>query len=201
MYSDLMTATCQSHLLEIQYFVARDFHLDAELYAHCQADASSLCGFPHDWSQDSQVMGPQPNPMVLPCLYRHAYHPKPGAQLKAECADEVRRVMKQRADNVDLIPELEDACLPDLSLLCSDKTGRGEEMLCLQDHLDELGAACKILVGNYTEDEAEHVELNPIISLYCGRFLETHCQVLLPYPSGDVGIYYVFFTKLRKLSK
>ena len=174
-----MTVVCQSALLEIQYFVARDFRLDSQLYSQCQKDAISLCAAPKNWSIDFHMNGPQQNPLVLPCLYRHAYHPQPGAQLTVECADEVRRVMKQRANPVDLIPELEEPCIQDLAQFCSDKTGRGEEMLCLQDRMDSLSAPCKAQVANYTEEEAEHLELNPIISTYCGRFLETHCQVEL----------------------
>lgn len=54
-------------------------------------------------------------------------------QLKPECEDQVRRVMRQRAVNVELIPEVEEMCLDDLILYCSDKTMPGGEMLCLQD--------------------------------------------------------------------
>ena len=32
-YSEVMTTDCRSALLEIQYFVARDFRLDAQLYS------------------------------------------------------------------------------------------------------------------------------------------------------------------------
>lgn len=58
--------------------------------------------------------------------------------MKRECVDEVRRVMRQRALNVDLQPEVEDACLEDLALYCFEKTAKGEEMVCLQDHLEQL---------------------------------------------------------------
>ena len=92
---------------------------------------------------------------------------------------QVRRVMKQRAKTVDLVPEVQEPCVGDLSAFCLEKIGRGEEMLCLQDHLEELSDSCKEQVSIYTEEEAEHVELNPVISLYCGRFLEAHCQVLI----------------------
>lgn len=44
--------------------------------------------------------------------------------------------MRQRAINVDLQPEIEEACLNELASFCYDKTGKGEEILCLQDNLD-----------------------------------------------------------------
>jgi Golgi apparatus protein 1 len=50
-------------------------------------------------------------------------------------------------------------------------------MQCLQDNLERLSPVCKQQVSNYTEEEAEHLELNPFITAYCSRFLETHCQV------------------------
>jgi len=52
--------------------------------------------------------------------------------------------MRQRAISVDLIPEVEDECLDDLSLFCFDKTAHGEEMQCLQDNLEKLKEKCKV---------------------------------------------------------
>ena len=58
-------------------------------------------------------------------------------QLKTGCLEEIKRVMRQRAVSVDLQPEVEDSCLEDLADLCPDKTGKGEEMVCLQDMLEK----------------------------------------------------------------
>ncbi len=85
--------------------------------------------------------------------------------------------MRQRANSVDLLPEIEEPCVQDLAAFCSEATGRGKEMECLQENLDKLRTNCKEQVTNYTEEEAEHIELNPFITAYCTRFLETHCQV------------------------
>lgn len=52
--------------------------------------------------------------------------------------------MRQRAISVDLIPEVEDQCLNDLAGFCSDKTGKGDEMQCLQDNLEKLEGNCKV---------------------------------------------------------
>ncbi len=41
--------------------------------------------------------------------------------------------MRQRAIKAELIPEVEESCIDDLVSYCSEKTGAGEEMLCLQD--------------------------------------------------------------------
>lgn len=57
-----------------------------------------------------------------------------GVQLKPSCEKQVRRVMRQRAIRADLIPEVEEMCLEDLSALCTEKVGPGQEILCLQDN-------------------------------------------------------------------
>jgi len=54
-----------------------------------------------------------------------------------DCLEEIRRVMRQRAVNVDLQPEIEEVCFNELASLCYDKTAKGEEILCLQDNLDK----------------------------------------------------------------
>jgi Golgi apparatus protein 1 len=58
-------------------------------------------------------------------------------QLRPGCLEEIRRVMRQRAVSVDLQPEVEEVCLDDLAAHCPSKTGKGEEMVCLQDKLEE----------------------------------------------------------------
>lgn len=55
---------------------------------------------------------------------------------------------RRRAVSVDLIPEVEDVCLDDLAAYCSEKTGKGEEMQCLQDNLSKLRAECKVKTKN-----------------------------------------------------
>lgn len=100
-------------------------------------------------------------------------------QLKPRCFQEVKRVMRQRAISVDLIPEVEDDCLNDLALYCFDKTRKGEEMQCLQDSLDKLTSSCKDAVSRYTEDEAADIELNPIIMAVCKTAMAKHCENVL----------------------
>jgi len=74
-YSDSMTTVCQTAVLEIQYFVVRDFRLDSQLYKHCSEDAVTFCHASKNWNTDVGLIGPQPNPLILPCLYRYSHHP------------------------------------------------------------------------------------------------------------------------------
>nr|ARK19823.1 venom protein [Ampulex compressa] len=180
-----MTESCEAALVQIQYFVARDYKLDPQLYRACKIDATRLCHARNAWSSDGKQMDPERGPLVLPCLYRHAYHPQKNMTLKTECLEEIRRVMRQRAVNVDLQPEIEEVCLTELVSFCYDKTAKGEEILCLQDKLESLNQDCKLAVGNFTEEQAERVELNPIISTACQHIMERHCEEVLKYGKDE----------------
>lgn len=181
--TNYMTRDCETALLQIQYFVARDFKLDPQLYRKCREDAVRVCHAKKDWTDmegaDSAQMDPERGPLVLPCLHRNALHGTGDTKLRPECVEEVRRVMRQRAVSVDLIPELEEECLDDLSVYCFDKTEKGQEMQCLQDNLERLTEACRKAVSTYTEDEAGHVELNPMIQKVCKSAMERHCDSIL----------------------
>lgn len=72
--TDHMTEACEAALLQIQYFIARDFSLDPQLYQECHDNAVQFCHAKKDWADDSGQMDPERGPLVLPCLYRYAYH-------------------------------------------------------------------------------------------------------------------------------
>ncbi|XP_058449131.1 Golgi apparatus protein 1 isoform X1 [Malaya genurostris] len=187
--TNFMNAECELNLLQIEYFVARDFKLDPQLYRNCKDDAIRFCKAKKNWADlDTAQMDPERGPLILPCLHRYAYHPEKDMQLKQECFQEVKRVMRQRSRSVDLIPEVEDECIDDLAYFCSDKTGKGEEMLCLQENLEKLQKKCKDAVSTYTEEEAAHVELNPVIMAVCGDAMQKHCAEILKTgkDEGDV---------------
>lgn len=96
-------------------------------------------------------------------------------KLKGSCLDQIRRVMRQRAISVHLNPEIEEVCLNDLATYCFTKTKYGEEMQCLQDNLEKLDEKCKETVINYTEIEAENIDLNPYVSTHCRDIIKNLC--------------------------
>lgn len=116
------------------------------IHRNCKEDAVHFCHAKKTWDDldNGGQMDPERGPMVLPCLHRYAYHPEPTKRLQPHCLKEVKRVMRQRAVSVDLIPEVEDDCIDDLAALCFDKTEKGEEMQCLQDNLEKLQDKCKV---------------------------------------------------------
>ncbi|XP_014236728.1 Golgi apparatus protein 1 [Trichogramma pretiosum] len=183
--TDRMTESCATALVQIQYFIARDFKLDPQLYRTCRADAVHFCHASNTWANDGTQIDAERGPLVLPCLYRYAYHPQKNMTLKKSCLDEIKRVMRQRAINVDLQPEIEEVCLDDLASFCFDKTAKGEEILCLQDNIDSLNQQCKLAVGNFTEEQAQRVELNPIIMNACRHIMEKHCDEIQQFGKDD----------------
>lgn len=73
--TDRMTESCETALLQIQYFIARDFKLDPQLYRACKSDAMHFCHSIDPWYNDGTLIAAETGALVLPCLYRYAYHP------------------------------------------------------------------------------------------------------------------------------
>lgn len=118
--------------------------------------------------------------------HRYAYHPEENMKLKSDCLDQIKRVMRQRAVSVHLNPELEEICLNDLVTHCFEKTKYGEEMQCLQDNLEKLEDKCRETIINYTEIEAENVDLNPYVSAHCREIIKSLCSSETNDEHGDV---------------
>lgn len=173
--TNLMTNDCEAALLQIQYFISRDFKLDPQLYKACKYDAVTVCKAKLQWADASEHQS-EKDPLVLPCLYNYAYNPDLRGRLKPGCETQVRRVMRQRAISVDLMPEIEDYCMDDLINLCFENTGKGEEISCLQSKIKELGPKCREIVTNFTETQSGHIELNAVVNINCRVPIERLCS-------------------------
>ncbi|CAG9567418.1 unnamed protein product [Danaus chrysippus] len=171
----LMTTECEAALMQIQYFISRDFKLDPQLYKACKYDAVTQCKAKLKWSDASEHQS-EKDPLVLPCLYNYAYDSNLRGILKPVCEQQVRRVMRQRAVSVDLLPEIADNCMDDLTNLCFENTGKGEEILCLQSKIKDLTPKCKDVVTNFTETQSGHIELNAVVSINCRVPIEKLCS-------------------------
>lgn len=141
-----MKPDCETALMQIQYFVARDFKQEPQLYRACKDDAITICHAKKSWADlnPASQMDPERGPLILPCLYRYAYHPDKNLRLQPACLQEIKYTMRRRAISVDLLPEIEDECIDDLAALCFEKTEKGEEMQCLQENLNKLQDGCKV---------------------------------------------------------
>ncbi|XP_016402570.1 Golgi apparatus protein 1-like isoform X2 [Sinocyclocheilus rhinocerous] len=173
LYTEKMVQDCEHRLLELQYFISRDWKLDPILYRKCQNDASRLCYTP-GWNESSELMPPG---AVFSCLYRHAYRTEEqGRRLTRDCKVEVQRILHQRALDVKLDPELQKRCMTDLGKWCSEKTDTGQELECLQDHLEELVSNCRDVVGNLTELESEDIQIEALLIRACEPVIQSHCH-------------------------
>uniref|UniRef100_A0A4W4GDL1 Golgi apparatus protein 1 n=1 Tax=Electrophorus electricus TaxID=8005 RepID=A0A4W4GDL1_ELEEL len=173
LYTEKMVEDCEHRLLELQYFISRDWKLDPVLYRKCQNDASRLC-HTHGWNETSEMMPPG---AVFSCLYRHAYRTEEqGRRLTRDCKVEVQRILHQRALDVKLDPELQKRCMTDLGKWCSEKTDTGQELECLQDHLEDLVSDCKDVVGNLTELESEDIQIEALLMRACEGVIQSHCH-------------------------
>uniref|UniRef100_A0A3Q1I7W5 Golgi apparatus protein 1 n=1 Tax=Anabas testudineus TaxID=64144 RepID=A0A3Q1I7W5_ANATE len=173
LYTEKMVEDCEHRLLELQYFIARDWKLDPILYKKCQGDASRIC-HTHGWNETNEMMPPG---AIFSCLYRHAYRSvEQGRRLSRDCKVEVQRILHQRALDVKLDPELQKRCMTDLGKWCSEKTEPGQELECLQDHLEDLMSECREMVGNLTELESEDIQIEALLMRACEPVIQAHCH-------------------------
>ncbi|XP_028034025.1 Golgi apparatus protein 1 [Bombyx mandarina] len=173
-HTKAMTDECEVALLQIQYFISRDFKLDPQLYKACKYDAVTTCKAKLQWADASEHHS-EKDPLIFPCLYNYAYNSELRGRLRLACEEQVKRVMRQRASSVDLMPQIEDFCMDDLANFCLENTGKGEEILCLQSKIKELSPKCKDIVSNFTETQSGHIELNAVINTNCRGITEKLC--------------------------
>ena len=69
--TEMMSEECETALLQMQYFVARDYKLDSKLYRGCREDAARLCHAKRAWADSPASTDPERGVLVLPCLYRY----------------------------------------------------------------------------------------------------------------------------------
>ncbi|KAI6216457.1 hypothetical protein M3Y99_01820900 [Aphelenchoides fujianensis] len=136
--ADDMPNECEQRLVEVQYFMARDWSLDPQLYDACHKEAVERCHAPNDWHK-TDMSHPEavvdPGPQVLACLYRSAYDDQ--SPLSQNCQVNVHRVLRERASRVNLISDVEENCRDALSEYCSHNVKPQEEMKCLQEEFEK----------------------------------------------------------------
>ncbi|KAK6056169.1 cysteine rich repeat-containing domain protein [Cooperia oncophora] len=160
-----MTMMCEQRLLEVQYFMARDWTLDPQLYEACHDEA--VGDVMHHrigiWRALDQIQVHQ---------FSH---------LSKKCGVEVRRVLHTRAVRVNLIPDIEDACREALSEYCSNNVKPMEEMTCLQDNFEKKEfikrhPICHKEITRFTEMESKDTKLNRALTKACKPVIKAHCE-------------------------
>ncbi|KAL8590638.1 hypothetical protein ACOMHN_011074 [Nucella lapillus] len=181
MDEDDMTDECEDKLLEIQFFVSRDFKMDPDLFKSCKRDAKKYCHETGNWADPEQA-SPDQGPLILSCLRRHYFHhgnDENVPKLSRACTFAVQRVMRRRAQSVDLHPEIEDACLADLGDKCSEDkedVEKGAEIECLQTNYEILTAECKKAITRFTEEESEDIQMDAILMKSCTPMIKKFCE-------------------------
>lgn len=186
--SPKMKDECQERLLEIQFFVVRDWTLNPEFYDTCKADAVKFCKVPDQWFVRSNDVDSKR--VVLPCLYHHIDYDagsddddesgarESGDHVSKDCAIMVREVMLKRAKKIDLMPEVQEACDFYLVTYCSDvkTTQKGEELRCLEDHYSDLEGDCKREMSQVVKSQNSDMRLDQILYSSCLPTIEKYCD-------------------------
>uniref|UniRef100_A0AC34Q7S5 Golgi apparatus protein 1 n=1 Tax=Panagrolaimus sp. JU765 TaxID=591449 RepID=A0AC34Q7S5_9BILA len=190
--TDDMTNDCEQRLVEVQYFLARDWTLDTNLYESCHKEAVERCSAFDNWHlQNNPENKIDPGPSVLACLYRAAYDEK--KPLTKECSMNIHRILRERAIRVNLLPEIEDNCRDALSEYCSNQVQPQEEMNCLQENFEtkefkKKYSNCYKELEKFTLMESKDTKLNRLLTRACRPVIDTYCSNLIneEIDHGDV---------------
>ncbi|GFO47337.1 Golgi apparatus protein 1 [Plakobranchus ocellatus] len=176
-----MTDKCEERLFVMQYFAVRDFRLDNHLFKKCHKDAKALCNA--DGFGDPSTMAPEEGPRIFSCLH-HLLTSESGKEKKPSrpCAHEIKRVLRERSSRMQLMLDIESACLSDLADLCSNEEEVSQvrgELECLQENLETLKPECQVLVSNFTVEEMGDVEMDRILIKACTPMIKRFCEDLM----------------------
>uniref|UniRef100_A0A0N4ZII0 Golgi apparatus protein 1 n=1 Tax=Parastrongyloides trichosuri TaxID=131310 RepID=A0A0N4ZII0_PARTI len=175
-----MNQDCEDRLIEVQYFMARDWSLDPELYDSCHDEAVKRCSALENWHVGTNNQNKvDPGPHVLACLYRAGYDE--ADPLSPRCANQVRRVLRQRAIRVNLLPDVEEYCRGALSEYCSGNTAPKEEMMCLQTYFEKKSfkehyPQCYDAVSTFTAIESKDTKVNRLLTKACRPVIHKYCE-------------------------
>ena len=200
---EAMTEGCEQRLVELQYIVSRHFTLSHQLYVACRKDAVKLCNEPSQWYKSSETTPPR-GPIVFHCLYQHMTNadrvfvdnsagvgssPKPVtlSPPSKKCSQEIRRVLHYRASQVDLEPRIYEPCLKDLAKYCLDSREKGDEVQCLQDHLESLRKECRAAIAQFIREVDKDVSIDSILIKSCAPMIAKFCQQEMENNEGDPG--------------
>ncbi|UJR21808.1 hypothetical protein I4U23_024886 [Adineta vaga] len=162
-----MSEDCEERLMEVAYFMARDWRLTPKLLRSCRTNLVNLCELPTDWSMSTELNDAEVG-MYLGCLYQKRQ------QLESDCRSELKRLMHIRTQSIGLMPEIEDNCMEDLAT-CKNPGIKGEEMNCLQKKYNKLEEKCKNAVRNFTEITMSDPTLDFLLMKACEPMIQLFC--------------------------
>ncbi|UJR27806.1 hypothetical protein I4U23_009075 [Adineta vaga] len=163
-----MSAECEERLMEVTYFMARDWRLTPKLLQSCRNNLNKQCGLPRNWTMQSE-MDDVAVGTYLSCLYEQKQ------QLDKECRDELLRLMRIRSQTIGLMPEIEDKCITDLAT-CKNPQVKGEEMKCLQKKYNDLEDECKVAVRDFTKRTMADPSLDFLLMKACEPVIQLFCS-------------------------
>ncbi|XP_067931662.1 Golgi apparatus protein 1-like isoform X2 [Watersipora subatra] len=191
---------CARHLLELEYFISRNYKHDMKLVKACHR---TIKNYNLDRHLAKNEQGPPSDGLVFAQLYSLVRRQFKGDNLEhavdKKCVTEILRCVHERAVSIDLNPELEEACLNTLTTMCKEAE-HGEELACLEEHVDEIPESkdpnvpgCREMVEDYIMDQDSDYQLDTILMQACEPTIQKHCRdVLDGVEEGDIDQGEVF---------
>ena len=184
-----------------QVLVSEDVRFNAPLYKACQTTIPRLCAeevSQDGWEWESADAADQSaqsavgmttlHGKVLNCLIRQreqiseARSQGPGGKSSdfqanaKECQAQVLEAMSRIAEDLNLNPELHDACFEDQKYFCANiQPGSGSVNSCMKAHLEFLQPRCRRAEFEEISQETSDIDLQPEVRQSCAREISELC--------------------------
>lgn len=145
--------------------------LNPSLQKNCQLDIAKYCKKEFINTENKKV-----GDAVIRCLKVQFKH----SQLSQMCEKEMQEILRERALDVSLNPNIKAACKLELETVCkfeSDESGKVEECLKFSFINKNIPTAdCKLEIANMIEESKADIQIDPILQKACALDLVTFCN-------------------------
>lgn len=170
-----LSSDCALELFRQEVENSDDIRLSLRLYKACQADQQRFC--------EHIAYGAS---RIKDCLEDHRLQPK----FSSECRIEIEDMMRRRAGNYQLDPELTKACETDIYQTCksqmkgangTENVHSGRVTMCLVDHQEELQVQeCRDAVHRVVKRASQDLRFDENLAQACYDDKESHCKDIDP---------------------
>ncbi|XP_037538996.1 Golgi apparatus protein 1 [Nematolebias whitei] len=182
LYTEKMVEDCEQRLLELQYFIARDWKLDPILYKKCQGDAARLC-HTLSWNETSEMM---PAGAIFSCLYRHAYRSVEQGRRWIISGGSPSACPQIQIKDFRFSYKFKTACKEDVLKLCPNIKKKVDVVICLsstvrndtlQDAKEQrVSVKCRKQLRVEEVEMSEDIRLEPELYGSCKQDINQLCQ-------------------------
>lgn len=174
--SEEMNEECRTGVEHHQLMTQKNIKFSHHLFAACEHDAKAHC---HAFTDKVHIVQCLSEVRVNDTLLDKE------SRLSENCLSELTFELFQRNENIDLDPELHEACGEDIKYLCPHalhKAAATQE--CLTQHMPKLGKRCRQVLYLRIQSESVDPKTDYHLLSNCHAMIQEHCSEYSNSPEG-----------------